>query len=98
MSMQRCNQRKGLAMFAWLSLLVCLISASSIHNHENGIHLLNACQLCSLEEVTAHSASIVANAISVIETEVITQDDTVLTVVTIIGFYKTDIRGSPTTA
>jgi len=85
-------------MLAWLGLLVCLISASSVHHHKNGIHLLHACQLCSLEEITSHGASVVSSAIPVIEAEVIAQDDAVLPVESIASYYKTDIRGPPTAA
>jgi len=85
-------------MLAWLGLLVCLVSASSIHHDEDGVHLLHACQLCSLEEITAHGASILSCVTPVIETGVIAPDDVVLTEESIVSYDKTDIRGPPLVA
>jgi len=85
-------------MLAWLGLLVCLVSASSIHHDEDGVHLLHACQLCNLEEITAHGGSILSSVPAVIETALIAPDDVVRTEAFIVSYDKTDIRGPPLAA
>jgi len=82
-------------MLAWLGLLICLVSASSVHHHEDGIHLFHVCQLCSLEEVTAHGAAIVVSAIPVIDNGVVERDEVLHSLDAITCYYKTDIRGPP---
>jgi len=59
MMIQRLRRRRLPALLAWVGLFICLVSASSIHHHQHGVHLLNtSCMLCSLEKVTAHGFTV----------------------------------------
>jgi len=98
MSVQRFNQRQGLAMFAWLALLLCLISASTIHHHKDGVHLLHTCQLCSLEDITAHGSAVSLTALPVLGQTIETEDLVLHPLPIQNRFSIIDIRGSPATS
>ena len=95
MTVQQFNQRTGLSMFAWLALLICLISASTIHHHQDGVHLLHACQLCNLENITTHGSAVSLITLPVMGQNIETED-LVLHPRPIQRRYAIiDIRGSP---
>ena len=87
--------RKGVVTLAWLALLVCLVSASMIHHHENGLHLAHACQLCVIEEITTHGAAVCVAVSSTIERGIFTADSMLLPITTGAFYFTRDIRGSP---
>jgi len=95
MSIQGYSQRKGTVMLAWLALIICLVSTSSIHHHESGIHLAHACQLCALEEVTTHGAAVSVSTIPVVEPSILTLVITPHQQTSGIHYFTRDIRGSP---
>jgi len=95
MFMQGLNQRKGLVMFAWLGLLICLISASTIHHHKAGIHLAHACQLCSLEELTTHGSAVTLATLPVSGQHIEIQNTVLNPLLILFRYSSTDIRGSP---
>jgi len=97
MSIQRCHRRKSLVMLAWLGLMICIASASSVHHHEDGVHLLHACQLCSLEEITAHGASVEAGATATIDVKAFAKDNVIHSLESLSCDYKSSIRGPPVT-
>jgi len=95
MTVQRFNQRKGLAMFAWLGVLVYLVSASIIHHHQDGVHLLHVCQLCSIEDITSHGSAVSFTVLPLMEQH-IEDEELVLHSLPIPRRYAIiDIRGSP---
>jgi len=95
MSIQTGFQRKGMVMLAWLALLVCLVSASSIHHHDRGIHLAHACQMCALEELTTHGAAVSMGITPLAEPCLLTQDTTPHHLSADSHYFTRDIRGSP---
>jgi len=95
MSIQKCHQRKSVVMLAWLALVMCLVSASSIHHHDRGIHLAHACQLCALEEVTTHGAAISVSVTPVAEPGIWMQVTAPDQHASGARYFTRDIRGSP---
>jgi len=95
MSLQRLYQRKGLVMLSWLTLSICLISASSIHHHDSGIHLPHACQLCLLEKVTTHGSAVSTSITHVVEQAALPLADTMHPITSGVLYFTRDIRGSP---
>jgi len=95
MSIQSGYQRKGMLMLAWLALLICLISTSTIHHHESGIHQVHACQLCALEELTAHGAAFSSSTIIVVELGILALNNILHRMTSSISYFTCDIRGSP---
>ncbi len=95
MSVQNCYQRKGMLVIAWLALFICLISTSSIHHHEDGLHQLHACQLCALEEVTTHGAVVSNHFIFAVASDVFVPISMLPLITSHIPHFMWDIRGSP---
>jgi hypothetical protein len=95
MSIQGYYQRKGVVMLAWLALLICLISTSSIHHHEDGMHQLHACQLCALEDVTTHGATVSNHFILTVASDVFVSISMLPLITSHISHFMWDIRGSP---
>jgi len=95
MTVQRFNQRKGLAMFAWLGLLFCLVSASIIHHHQDGVHLLHACQLCNLEDITTHGSAVSLITLPLMGQNIESEDSVLYSLPIPRRYAIIDIRGSP---
>jgi len=95
MFMQRLSRRHALIVMAWVALLICLASGSSIHHHKEGVHLLHACQLCSLENISSHGSAISVSSIPVVNQRAEVQAETLQQQLNLICYYTRDIRGSP---
>ncbi len=95
MSVQNCYQRKGMLVIAWLALFICLISTSSIHHHEDGLHQLHACQLCALEEITTHGAAASNHFIFAVDSNVFVPIGILPLIINQVSHLMWDIRGPP---
>jgi len=95
MSIQDSYQRKTMLMLAWLGLFICLVSISSIHHHESGIHQQHACQLCALEELTTHGSAVSASGIPLVKVDIFALVSLVQHMINHAFYFTRDIRGSP---
>jgi len=98
MFMQRLSRRHAFTVLAWLALLICLVSVSSVHHHKDGVHLLHACQLCSLEDITSHGSAVSLTVLPVMGQNIETEDLVLHPRPLQNRFSIINIRGSPATS
>jgi len=95
MMIQRLSRRRLPALLAWAGLFICLVSASSVHHHQHGVHLLKVCQLCSLENVTAHGSAVHLSAMPSLARQIVIPVAALRPLQILNLAVITHIRGSP---